>query len=75
MNADNKSLRRDWRWWFVGLAGLMLIAQVVFGLRSGWELYRTVNVVVALAIGLSFLLQIRESRRKRLSDDHREKGG
>lgn len=74
MDADNNPPRRGWRWWFVGLAGLLLIAQVVLGLRDGWDLSRTLGIVAALFIALSFLLQIREVRRKRLSDDHQREG-
>ncbi|MFI7482438.1 hypothetical protein ACH9EU_08465 [Kocuria sp. M1R5S2] len=65
MDTYSKPPSGNWRWWFVGLAGLLLIAQILWGLTDGWDFSRTLGVMAAAAIGLSFLLQIREARRKR----------
>lgn len=64
MGNEDKPATSRWRWWFVGLAGLLLLTQLLLGLADGWDLNRTLGVLAAAAIGLSFLLQIRDMRRR-----------
>ncbi|TDL46497.1 hypothetical protein [Kocuria rosea] len=53
--------------------GLLLLTQVALGVTGGWDLNRTLGVVTAVAIGLSFLLQIRDVRRRQsATDQHQE---
>lgn len=73
MDTYSKSPTGRWRWWFVGLAGLLLLTQLALGVAGGWDLNRTLGVVTALAIGLSFLLQIRDIRRRQPLTDRPQK--
>lgn len=73
MGAYSTPSTGRWRWWFVGLAGLLLLTQVALGVAGGWDLDRTLGVVTAVSIGLSVLLQIRDVRRRQsATDQHQE---
>lgn len=72
VGSEGRPARGRWRWWFVGLAGLLLLTQFLLGLADGWDLNRTLGVLGAAAIGLSFLLQIRDMRRRASSSEQHE---
>lgn len=73
MGAYSTPSTGRWRWWFVTPAGLLLLTQVALGVAGGWDLNRTLGVVTAVAIGLSFLPQIRDVRRRQsATDQHQE---
>ncbi|WP_272027658.1 hypothetical protein [Kocuria rosea] len=49
-----------------------MLIQVALGVAGGWDLDRTLGVVTAVAIGLSFLLQIRDVRRRQSATDQQQ---
>lgn len=63
--------RRIGRYWIVWLTAVLLVAWIVLGIVSGWELSHVLGIVAMAILLLGFLRQIREGHRKRLSDDHR----
>jgi hypothetical protein len=69
-NVDTDSrVRWNWRWWFVALSIALLIFWVVVGIVDGWDISRVLGVVAMASLALSFLVQIREVRRKRQQEE------
>lgn len=73
MGEEEKPAPGRWRWWFVGLAAVLLLTQLLLGLTDGWNLDRTPGVLAAVAIGLFLMLQLREMRRRASSTGHHQK--
>ena len=64
MDTDDKPSRWNWRWAFVALSLALLIFWVVSGVMDGWNTIRSLGVVAMTLLAISFLLQIRDVRRK-----------
>ena len=73
VDNEEKPAPGRWQWWFVGLAGVLLLTQLLLGLTDGWNIDRTLGVLAAVAIGLSFMLQLREVLRRASSTGHHQK--
>ncbi|WP_144837353.1 hypothetical protein [Kocuria rosea] len=70
MDVYDKPPRLNWRWWFVALSVALLIFWVVMGIVDGWNIPRVLGVVAMTLLAISFLLQVREVRRKRRQEEH-----
>lgn len=64
MDTYDKAPRWNWRWWFVVLSVALLVFWVVLGIVDGWDISRVLGVVAMASLAISFLLQIRDVRRK-----------